>query len=89
MNNIFKVLRGNNCQSRAMYTANLSHKSEGKNENILKCYELKYKIKETRPSVCQKAGSEEYDTLIIAITYALHSQSANIIYTLLSSEPSF
>lgn len=40
-----------------------------KNENILKCYELKYRIKETRP-VCQKAGSEECAVLITEITYA-------------------
>lgn len=60
-----------------------------KNENILKCCELKYKIKEARPSVCQKAGSEECGILITEITDAFTSKSANIIYTLFGSEPTF
>jgi hypothetical protein len=34
----------------------------GKTKNILKCYELKCKIKQTRP-VCQETGNEECDIL--------------------------
>ena len=55
----------------------------------MKCYKLKYKIKEARPSVCQKAGSEGCDILITAITDASTSAKCKHDICFFSSEPTF